>query len=258
MKKITGSKVNLLVKSTKICESTTRRMQPIEQNNMTNKISDKEEYVSTIERLIDKEVCQCANQINVDREELQAWVNVQMGASKNIPRSSILSLLRIAKEHLLNPILNEVFLVQHEDSYQIMISLDGWIKLINNHYAFSGISFNQSPEEVDGLPTWMECTITRSDRTSPITIREYLVEVKNDSDYWRKIPRRMLRHKTMQQCARLALGITISDKYFEKMSDNASTSAEESKLRLPPNIEKSQAEKLKTLLNTGGKQAMIT
>jgi hypothetical protein len=35
----------------------------------------------------------------------------------------------------------------------------------------------------------------------------YLSEVRTDHAIWQQIPRRMLRHKTLQQCARLAFGI---------------------------------------------------
>ena len=162
---------------------------------------------SLIERLIKKEVNLCAEQIGIDEDELQAWVGHQTIAYTNTNSPRILQLLRTAKEHQLDPMQEEVLLAQYGERWQIIISIDGWIKIINRHPAFTGISFNQSSEEKEGLPIWMECTITRSDRTIPITTREYLTEVRNDSDYWKKMPRRMLRHKAMQQCARIALGI---------------------------------------------------
>jgi hypothetical protein len=56
-------------------------------------------------------------------------------------------------------------------------------------------------------PVWMECTIHRSDFAVPMTVREYLSEVRTDHAIWDQMPRRMLRHKTFQQCARLAFGI---------------------------------------------------
>ena len=40
-----------------------------------------------------------------------------------------------------------------------------------------------------------------------MTVREYLSEVRTDHTIWQQMPRRMLRHKTLQQCARLAFGI---------------------------------------------------
>ena len=163
--------------------------------------------INLIESLIKKEVSLCAKQIGIDADELQAWVEQQTVAYTSTHSQRILQLLRTAKEYQLDPMQEEVLLAQYEDRWQIIFSIDGWIKIINRHPAFTGISFHQSSEEKEGLPIWMECTITRSDRTMPITTREYLSEVRNDSDYWKKMPRRMLRHKAMQQCARIALAI---------------------------------------------------
>jgi hypothetical protein len=52
----------------------------------------------------------------------------------------------------------------------------------------------------------MECIIYRKDRSQPTAVREYFDEVKGEQAIWQKMPRRMLRHRVMQQCARLALG----------------------------------------------------
>ena len=49
-----------------------------------------------------------------------------------------------------------------------------------------------------------------------LNFREYLSEVKHDSDIWRKMPRRMLRHRSLQQCARLAFAINPPDNLAEK------------------------------------------
>jgi hypothetical protein len=57
----------------------------------------------------------------------------------------------------------------------------------------------------------MECTIYRNDRILPIVIKEYFEEVKTDHPSWQHLPRRMLRHRAIQQCARLALGISANE-----------------------------------------------
>ena len=218
-------------------------------NEKISSLASKSEQIDLIEHLIKKEIVQCAIKIDVSEDELQAWIDLQTDANKTIPSKSILHLLRTAREYQLDPLKEEVLLVQYENYWQIMISIDGWIKLINRHPAFTGISFQQSSEETQGLPIWTECTITRADRTMPITIREYLAEVRKDSDYWKKMPRRMLRHKAMQQCARIALAITVTDEQLEKRSSVSTTST----LRGPNSIlesriEQTQIEKLKSLL----------
>ena len=41
----------------------------------------------------------------------------------------------------------------------------------------------------------------------PTITREYYLEVKTDHPTWLQMPRRMLRHRALTQCARLAFGI---------------------------------------------------
>ena len=53
------------------------------------------------------------------------------------------------------------------------------------------------------------CTIYRKDRSKPIVVTEFLQEcLKQNSPAWKSHPKRMLRHKAMIQCARLAFGFT--------------------------------------------------
>ena len=158
-------------------------------------------------RLIQKEIGSCAQLIGVDSEELQAWIDLQILA----PAKTILSLLRIARQYQLDPLQEEILLTQYEDCWQVSISIDGWIKLMNKHPAFAGITFVESAETIESLPTWMECIIYRSDRVIPTTVREHFLEVRQDSDIWKKMPRRMLRHRTFQQCVRLAMGIYVKN-----------------------------------------------
>jgi hypothetical protein len=101
------------------------------------------------------------------------------------------------------------------------ITIDGWMKIINAHPAFTGIQFNQdcqniapgndAGKHIHACPQSMTCTIYRSDRQLPITVSEHLDEVKNDHPAWHSMPRRMLRHRVLQQCARLAFGISAPE-----------------------------------------------
>jgi hypothetical protein len=116
--------------------------------------------------------------------------------------------LRLARQYNLDPLKEEILLTKYEDRWQTSISIDGWIKLIHRHPYYAGITFRESIENNEGLPLWIECTIYRSDKAIPTTVREYLSEANNNTDIWRKMPRRMLRHKAMQQCARVAIGIS--------------------------------------------------
>ena len=195
-----------------------RKTTPKEIPSILSIKDDLSKPIELMDRLIKKEISTCAGLIGVEADELQAWIDLQIA----VPAKSILALLRVAKQYELDPLQEEVLLTQYDDHWQVSISVDGWIKLINRHPAFAGMSFTESPETDQGLPLWMECMIYRSDRAIPTTVREYLTEVKTDSDIWKKMPRRMLRHRTLQQCARLAFAINPLEAQIEKQQSEKS------------------------------------
>jgi hypothetical protein len=52
------------------------------------------------------------------------------------------------------------------------------------------------------------CIIYRKDRSHPIKVTEWMDECKRNTEPWKVSPKRMLRHKALIQCARLAFGYT--------------------------------------------------
>jgi hypothetical protein len=159
--------------------------------------------IELLNQLIAKEIAITAKQLALEEPELQAWIDLQVMA----PKQTLLALLRLARAHNIDPLKEEVALALYEDiHWQAYITVEGYCKILNSHPAFDGISFSQSEECMNGIPVWMECTIYRKDRSLPIVVREYLDEVKGEQAIWQKMPRRMLRHRVMQQCARLAIG----------------------------------------------------
>lgn len=171
----------------------------------TRKVNSQEKLVLAIDllnQLIQKEIDKTAKALDLEVEELQAWIDLQV----MVPKQTLLALLRLARENSLDPLKEEVALALYEDSHwQTYITAEGYSRILNRHPAFDGIAFNQSAEESHGVPIWMECSIYRKDRIMPIIVREYFEEVKREQEIWQKMPRRMLRHRVMQQCARLAI-----------------------------------------------------
>jgi hypothetical protein len=120
--------------------------------------------------------------------------------------------LCLIAEYRLNPRADELDLIQFEEGrWQVFITINGWAKLINAHPAFCGIEFSEASELEEGVPIWMGCAIYRTDRVKPIEVKEYFNEMKTEHAAWQQMPRRMLRHRAMQQCARLAFGITVPE-----------------------------------------------
>jgi len=118
-----------------------------------------------------------------------------------------LTLLRMMQSLHLDPLCEEIGFTQYDDGHwQVFITIEGCSKLLNQHPQFNGLVFHQADTLVEGIPEWIECSIYRRDRIMPITVREYLMEVRGENTIWQKMPRRMLRHRALQQCVRLAMG----------------------------------------------------
>ena len=172
-----------------------------------------------IQALIQKEIIAAAQLIEIDPLELFAWMDL----FKAVPEKTRLCLLRMILEYRLDPLKEELFLHCYDNGqWQVLISVDGWIKLISRHSHFVGMAFTESSQMINDIPTWIECAIYRSDRTMPMVVREYFVEVKQETQIWQKMPRRMLRHRALQQCARLSFGITLHDTPFTQLTEKPS------------------------------------
>ena len=149
-----------------------------------------------------------AQAVSMTPKDLTAWFSQHPQLSEATQETC----LRLIAEYRLNPRADELDLVQFEGGrWQVFITVNGWAKLINAHPAFCGIEFSEASELEEGVPLWMGCTIYRTDRIKPIVIREYFAEMKTEHIAWQQMPRRMLRHRAMQQCARLAFGITVPE-----------------------------------------------
>ena len=152
--------------------------------------------------LIEKELAKAATGLGIDEGELKAWVDLQI----EVPSKTILNLLRMMQSLHLDPLGEEIGFTQYDDGqWQVFITIEGCSKLLNQHPQFNGLVFTQADTLIDGVPEWIECAIYRKDREVPTTVREYLTEVKGENEIWRKMPRRMLRHRALQQCVRLAI-----------------------------------------------------
>jgi len=143
--------------------------------------------------------------------ELELWIEEYLV----LPQRTLLHFLHEVEKYQLDPNSEEILLLKsQEGGYQTVITLDGWLRLINHHPSFAGLTLLESTELKDDIPIWMECSIYRNDRVLPITIKEYFNEVKTEHALWKTMPRRLLRHRTIQQCARVAFGINTPEQQF--------------------------------------------
>ncbi len=125
----------------------------------------------------------------------------------DVSNEQMMALIIVADQHGLNPWTNEIYAFPDKANGIVpVVGVDGWSRIINTHPDFDGMEFVDGPANAHGLPDWIECVIFRKDRSHAIRAREYMAECKRDTGPWRSHPRRMLRHKAMIQCARLAFG----------------------------------------------------
>lgn len=118
------------------------------------------------------------------------------------------SMVIVANEYGLNPMLKEIYAFPAKGGGVVpMVGVDGWIRLMNEHPAFDGIEFDYITDQKGGIEA-IEAVVWRKDRSHPIKVIEYLEECRRATEPWKQTPRRMLRHRALIQCVRIAFGFS--------------------------------------------------
>lgn len=114
--------------------------------------------------------------------------------------AQMMALLAVSNQYGLNPWTKEIYAFPDKNNGIVpVVGVDGWSRIINGHAQFDGIEFDQSADACT-------CRIYRKDRSHPIVVTEYMDECRRNTGPWQSHPRRMLRHKSMIQAARIAFG----------------------------------------------------
>ena len=146
--------------------------------------------------------------------------------------------LLVANEYGLNPVTKEIYAFPAKGGGIVpVVSIDGWMNLINSHPKFDGMQFEEQHDQ-DGKLLATRCMIYRKDRSHPIAITEYLEECVRSTEPW-KMKHRMLRHKAAIQCARYAFGFAgiYDEDEAEKVADGVARAAPP----MPPLLQPSAA-----------------
>ena len=136
----------------------------------------------------------------------QTLLNTVFAECKN--DEQFMALVVVSNSYGLNPLLKEIYAFPAKGGGIVpMVSVDGWIRLMNEHPAFNGIKFEYTLDE-KGATVAVEAIIYRKDRDHPVMVMEFMDECKGTTAPWNKSPRRMLRHRALIQCARVAFGFS--------------------------------------------------
>jgi len=145
-----------------------------------------------------------ADKYSLNPDEFSRTVRAVCGMPTATPEQFAAFLL-VAKTYDLNPLIKEIYAFPAKGGGIVpIVSIDGWVNLVNSHPMCNGYQFE--PEHTaDGKLVSFTCTMHRKDREYPVNVTEYLSECKRATDPW-KMEHRMLRHKSMIQAARYAFG----------------------------------------------------
>jgi phage recombination protein Bet len=144
-----------------------------------------------------------AQRYDVEPEKLLATMkSTCFRSEKPITNEQMMALLIVAEQYHLNPFTKELFAFDDKRGGIVpFVSIDGWSRIVNEHPMYDGSTFTYDAQEQA-----ITCTMFRKDRTHPTVVTEYMAECRRGTAPWGSHPRRMLRHKAMVQCARLAFG----------------------------------------------------
>jgi phage recombination protein Bet len=134
------------------------------------------------------------------REVVETLKATAFKGGTQVTDAQMSALMIVANQYSLNPFTREIFAFPDKGGIVPVVSVDGWSRIINEHSQFDGLEFVQDDESCT-------CIIYRKDRSHPVKVTEYMSECKRDNAQpWKTHPKRMLRHKSLIQCARLAFG----------------------------------------------------
>jgi phage recombination protein Bet len=145
-----------------------------------------------------------ATRYGMETSAFEATVRATCMPNINVSREQFAAFLLVAKEYNLNPITKEIYAFPAKGGITPIVSIDGWLNLINSHPECDGMEFVDRVQGDDLLA--ITAKIYRKDRAHPTEVTEYMAECARPTEPWKKWPRRMLRHKAAIQCARYAFG----------------------------------------------------
>lgn len=126
---------------------------------------------------------------------------------KGASDEELMALVAVANQYELNPFIKQIYAFPQKGGGVVpVVGIDGWLKIINSHPQFDGMECAEIINAKGELIS-CECAIYRKDRKHPTKITEYLAECIRKTEPWQQMPRRMLRHKAIMQCARVAFSI---------------------------------------------------
>lgn len=160
-----------------------------------------------------------AQRFGMDRRAFEATLRATVMPQATTNEQAAAFLL-VAKQYDLNPFTKEIFAFPARGGIQPVVSVDGWLNIINRHPDFDGMEFKDALNEAGELQA-VTCRIFRKNRAHAVEVTEYMSECRRATDTWKQWPARMLRHKATIQAARYAFGFSgiMEPDEYERMQE---------------------------------------
>ena len=133
----------------------------------------------------------------------------------------------VCSELRLSPLKGEIYAFKGQNGqFRAMVGIDGWLTSINRQPQFDGLEIEMEDHPQTGKPRSCTVRLHHKQRKLPVVVTEFYDECRRDTKPWNQHPRRMLRHKTIAQAARIAFGFAgVTDEDDAEMPAVKATAA---------------------------------
>jgi RecT family len=136
-------------------------------------------------------------------------------------KAELTAFLAICYETGMNPFTREIFAyVAKSGNIETIISVDGWLRKLNEHPKYQGMEITEVNDEKTGKPISITAIAYRSDREKHTPITEYYAECYRDTEPWKTMPHRMMRNKVIRQVVRFTFGFAaavVDEDYLDEI-----------------------------------------
>jgi phage recombination protein Bet len=147
-----------------------------------------------------------AQRLNVDPTKLLE--TLKKTVFKEASNEELMALVVVANQYGLNPFTKEIYGFKGRGGGIVpVVGVDGWSRLMNSASNFDGIEFEWETSEA-GKPVSCTAIIWLKNRSRPVKVTEFYAECYRDSEPWKLMPFRMLRHKALIQACRVGFGFS--------------------------------------------------
>lgn len=160
-----------------------------------------------------------ASRLQVSSAQLQKTLQMTAFRDCKTPEEFVACVI-VANTYQLNPLLKEIYAFSGKGGGVVpIVPVDGMISLMNKHRNQAGEFDHDGIETIENKGTKVNASKTDVEsitakiytkgRTHPTVVTEYMNECFDGNKApWVKWPLRMLRHKAIIQCARVAYGFS--------------------------------------------------